>query len=733
MKCMNAEIKFNVLQNEKIFTDDFKKLTKNNSVKFSKEGIAIIYGPNGTGKTTLMRILAEDKNTKYEFKYKENTYQTGNEQIYFLINDQNSRSNIRGTANEFFLGDNIDEEFKLKKFVSKEYGEICKNLIEALKIKFNISTKTNKLLHLIDNKDIHEIIMDLVNKTSKGKSITVKKFTDVILAVEPYEIEGYDQKKYKFAIEDLSDTNSLINQILALAQNKLTKNEKIVEIEENNEAIHILHKFHDMQQCIVCDNTMIDVDELLEHKESNKESIVSSLDEHIKKIVEKIAQNIDYDNPFKIKENLLKAISDGNVKLLIDLQNELKLYKEICKKEICNVLLKVLMDSDLVIENDKLEELRSKQIEINEEDLSFIKEVVNNSIDKVLDINRDSENNIKIYISDKELLETDREELPLSAGEQNFLSLTFEFLKAKKSGKEIIIVDDPVSSFDSIYKNKIAFSIIKMLEKQNKIILTHNLDLVRLLNSQYKGCYNLYILNNTDGEENGFIHVNNGEQKLLINISELIQGIRGDILKNVINPKLFLMAMIPFMRGYSELIYMDVKKFPKNGETISTNEEVSWTEQLTNVMHGYKNEKVDIALAYRNLFQISPMCQTLPDLYSIDVNDILSIEFNTETIIVDSEKYGLFDKTLHHSLNYLYLRLKVEQVLVGKYNINVGVYKQLGQIISQAFPENDVDSVKKRVFLTSKKTLLNEFNHFEGNMNIFQPAIDITDSALKRV
>ena len=37
-----------------------------------------------------------------------------------------------------------------------------------------------------------------------------------------------------------------------------------------------------------------------------------------------------------------------------------------------------------------------------------------------------------------------------------------------------------------------------------------------------------------------------------------------------------------------------------------------------------------------------------------------------------------------------------------------------------------------RVFFTSRKTLLNEFNHFEGNMNIFQPAIDITENALNK-
>ena len=43
---------------------------------------------------------------------------------------------------------------------------------------------------------------------------------------------------------------------------------------------------------------------------------------------------------------------------------------------------------------------------------------------------------------------------------------------------------------------------------------------------------------------------------------------------------------------------------------------------------------------------------------------------------------------------------------------------------------NDVDSIRKRVRLTSKKTLINEFNHFEGNLSIFQPAIDITEKAL---
>ena len=81
--------------------------------------------------------------------------------------------------------------------------------------------------------------------------------------------------------------------------------------------------------------------------------------------------------------------------------------------------------------------------------------------------------------------------------------------------------------------------------------------------------------------------------------------------------------------------------------------------------------------------------------------------------------------------------MKVEKELVDAFNINVREMDMLNQIIQKAFfcKETDVDFEQKRnfrVYFTSRKTLLNEFNHFEGNMNIFQPAIDIKRSALQR-
>jgi len=75
--------------------------------------------------------------------------------------------------------------------------------------------------------------------------------------------------------------------------------------------------------------------------------------------------------------------------------------------------------------------------------------------------------------------------------------------------------------------------------------------------------------------------------------------------------------------------------------------------------------------------------------------------------------------------------LLVEKKLMDTFNIS-GTFDQLGALIDKAFPRNELQYTKQRVFLTSKKTLINEFNHFEGNLSIFQPAIDISDQALEK-
>jgi len=171
--------------------------------------------------------------------------------------------------------------------------------------------------------------------------------------------------------------------------------------------------------------------------------------------------------------------------------------------------------------------------------------------------------------------------------------------------------------------------------------------------------------------------------------------------------------MVPFMRGYANII----------------NSQDAYNK-LTKLMHGYKTDKVDVAEIYISLFGNKD--NSIPISYEISVSDILSK--NVKGIdILNSNEYPILNKTLRHSFTYLFLRLLVERELVKAFNIDTNKPILFGEIITKAYPLNTGDIVidRKRVRILSKKTLINEFNHFEGNLSIFQPAIDITDHSLE--
>lgn len=325
-------------------------------------------------------------------------------------------------------------------------------------------------------------------------------------------------------------------------------------------------------------------------------------------------------------------------------------------------------------------------------------------------------------LDDQALLGLDRSEMHLSSGEQNFISLAFALLLARHSRQEFIVLDDPISSFDSVYKNKIVFCIIKFLENKKQIILTHNTDLIRLLNVQLKDCFNLYILNNVDGGRNGFLPVKKDERNILISLSDLVklfQNKNGTLESIIHDKRLFLMAMIPFLRGYIHIM----------------NDPEDLYGQLSRLMHGFENGSLDIADVYKKTFgyEVEPT-------EIISVSDILNAPV-AGLDIIDAEEYPLLADTLIQTLIYYHTRMKVESELVNIFNIPhpEGQVLLLADIIQKAFKpavgatqEQKDKARNNRVFFTSRKTLLNEFNHFEGNMNIFQPAIDITEAALQK-
>lgn len=712
----SSSIVFTKIENGTIFTSDFRSFTERNVISFSKEGMAVVYGPNGTGKTSLVRALSGDDGTSVEFRFNGSSYKSGKE-VFSIINDQNHRNIIQGSPKDFLMGANIQREYELQEFINSEYSHLCDQAISELKSKFSISSSSNKLIESIDNPEISSLVKALANNKNKGKSITVGQFIHAIKSIKPVGEITFDEPTLAYLLKDIADKNSITIAVLGIAIPGIKKTPKVREIEENTAALDILEHFKNKTQCVVCDTPDIDPERLIEKKKENREHVIATLNKGIQKLIEKVIALAPDNDPFRIKESLMSALDNGDAKIVAELQDSINTYRTIAVALIEKFFIELIKDSKLPNAYDEYEKLIDRKPDVTEEDFLFIEEIISGSMRKELKIDRDDKKNIKIFLDNDEFLDHSRDELKLSSGEQNFLSLAFEFLKCRNEPQPIVILDDPISSFDSIYKNKVVYAIAKILENKKRIILTHNIDMIRLLDAQYKKSFKMYLLNNTESEMNGFISLKYCEQDMLINLSDLLIAFRTKVLASVKDYELYLMAMIPFMRGYANIC---------NKQSVYN--------ELTKVMHGYKTESVDIALMYHELFDTydeegNKIACGIIQNYVVNVDEILRRSVDGCEII-DTGKYPLLNRTLKHSFTYLFLRLIVERTLVNKFGIDTSKYKQLGQIISQSFSHDTIEDKRMRVKLTSKKTLINEFNHFEGNLSIFQPAIDITDTDL---
>ena len=112
-------ITFTKLQRYSIFTKDFDPFEKNNTLDFSS-GIAVLYGPNGIGKSSLVAALEDKEDTSLSFSVDGISYSSGSD-VFHIISDQNNRNIIAGKAHEFLLGDDISREYRLEQSINDGY------------------------------------------------------------------------------------------------------------------------------------------------------------------------------------------------------------------------------------------------------------------------------------------------------------------------------------------------------------------------------------------------------------------------------------------------------------------------------------------------------------------------------------------------------------------------------------------------------------------------------------
>ena len=728
---------FSSIKNGTIFDAQFQNLTPDvGTIEFKQMnpvgGIAVIYAPNGTGKSSLTKVLGSEATDVISFSATDDNGTTITPDAFHIILDQINRNVIRGKETDYLIGQQIRREYELRDKINNAFENAYSALSGMYKSEFKVSkvgdfllTQIGKL-QPINYRTAFTYLRSIINNRFHGSNIDQTDFVTFIRNDNnrPNLVE-LDAEKRAWIITDCSERSKIVERILGLDYHSVVSNHETVQIERHDDAIGILKKYHSLDTCVVCDNHDFYGDALLSRKQDVRRRIYDGLDQNTKELLDKVVRDssLSVSDPFDIKRIVSEFITDGEATELISLQANLKHYVSSIGMEMIDKLFHCFDGTSLFQDYDEYNELVATQPQLDSEELLFIEDIINENIGKDITIERDPESkNYKMKLGDKDLLGTDRDAMELSSGEQNFISLSFELLLARHSDKEYIVLDDPISSFDSVYKNKIAFCIIKFLEGKKQIVLTHNTDLIRLLDVQRNNCFNLYILNNVENGQNGFIPVKVQEKGLLINLHELVKFFqnkanieRGDALlaPAIRNRRQFLMAMVPFMRGYAHI-------------SLDPDDDYG---TLSNIMHGYSTGSVDVIPIYKKLFGYD-----FGGSETISAEDILNIDCDTIDIL-DDVQFPLLANTLKQSLVYYLLRMKVEKELVDAFGLITHEMDTLNQIIQKAFPryrDNNEINRNLRVFFTSRKTLLNEFNHFEGNMNIFQPAIDITLAALNK-
>lgn len=730
---MANKLEFLKLKNNAIFQVEFESLYKTGLgvIEFKKlpqssGGIAVVYAPNGTGKSTFANTIKKEARTNdvyFEAKYNDGDLIVPESKAFFIVEDQINRNIIPGETSDYLVGKDIRKEYDLKKRLSEAFATAFEELSRRYKSEFKITKISDFYLKKVEARHsvAYGFIRDIVNRSSKGKNIKHEEFVAFVKNNVEFAInETVDEDKYNFVV----DNSSIVEELLAIDLNVGVSNSEASIIEQNDDAIPILRKYNALHACIVCDNQNYNAMELLTAKSRNRKRIYDSLDQVTRNMLDKIALNkaLLNSDPFNIKEVVFNFITTGERDALVAVITEVaKFVTEVVSRMVV-ATHEIFKEKPVVRWYEEYSHLLKSQPELDSEELLYIEKIISENISRKVRVIRDEENdrNFKLMLDDQPLLNTSRENMHLSTGEQNFISLAFALLLARNSQKEFVVLDDPISSFDSIYKNRIAFCILKFLETKKQIILSHNVDLVRLLEYQLNDCFNLYMLNNSDFGMNGFIPVKKEEKGILINLHEmtsLFQNKGEKLVPYIKNKRLFLMSMVPFMRGYAHIV----------------RDENDYYKKLSVLMHGFERTSLDLAEVYDDLFGYRFETE------NVCVKDVLNLDCNNMEI-VDSQQYPLLSKTLKQTLVYYHTRMLVEKELVDIFQIPIveGERLLLTNILMKAFSVNHEDAQEKkdafrdyRVFFTSRKTLLNEFNHFEGNMNIFQPAIDIDDNALQ--
>ena len=185
---------FSSIINGTIFEPEFQALTPaNGTIEFkhmnTPGGIAVVYAPNGTGKSSIAKVLdAETTTTSISFSATDDAGITLEPEShkFHIIFDQINRNIIPGKETDYLIGQQIKHEYELRDRINAAFVEAFTALSAKYKSDFKVSKVGDFLLAQINTlrtesyQKSYEYIRSIINTRTHGRNIEQSDFISFI-------------------------------------------------------------------------------------------------------------------------------------------------------------------------------------------------------------------------------------------------------------------------------------------------------------------------------------------------------------------------------------------------------------------------------------------------------------------------------------------------------------------------------------------------------------------------
>ena len=388
----------------------------------------IIFGYNGIGKSSIYKYL-KSKYQKYDY-----------------LDYEDTKESFKKNKKEVVIGARIQTITKLK----NEIEQLKQNIdVEGILKRYGYNSQSkarkisNELTSIQKEKNIVDISIDKtkleyasnmlyedIKKDFFDNYKEIKKIANLKETMEDLK-NVYMNQAYQALIKSIDDheTTCPACNTTGIINLKTIFNQKMKEYENSNKSIFGNFKFRN------------DID-----TETQIERLIElAKNFNGKEIAELIICHVDEERRIYITENL-RQIEEKN-KEIENLQEKLQYYYNNIKKE----------EKDI------------KRYFVNRFDIEELKF---------------DDNDNKIIVKFKRNVDT------YSEGEIHLIILLFKLYEFKINDSNILIIDDPLTSYDLINQYKTLFEIVNTASAEKRILIfTHNIEMINIINSQDSGTF----------------------------------------------------------------------------------------------------------------------------------------------------------------------------------------------------------------------------------------------------